>query len=99
MTLSATAGVLRSPHDLLVEEADGELLIVSADNVFVLNETASMIFRLATSTQLSVGGIVQKISSHFDGDLNLMERDVIELLRELESSELIVILDSNRDPT
>ena len=76
--------------EVLFQEVNGEIVLLDleAETYFGLNESGAMVWRLLQK-ELDVEQIVAHLLSEFDAEPGTVEKDVRELLEQLENARLV----------
>ena len=74
------------------QRMNGDVLIVCADNlaIYYLNSTASFFIELADG-KLTVGDIKKKFLARYDVDERELERDFVEMIRDLQWKKILTL--------
>ena len=79
-----------SADDLAVADLDGEAVILDPNSgrYYGLNDVGRRILELAQKPR-SVGELLEALQQEYEVDAELLEKDVVAFLQEMESNELI----------
>jgi len=76
----------------LKERNDGEFLIICNNDlsIYYLNETAKDFYQLADNS-ITFDEIVKKLTEIYDVDIDVIKKDMLHLVRDLQWKHLLVL--------
>jgi hypothetical protein len=86
----------RRKEQIIVQKGSSDLLLFNMDNgsYYALNEVGSRTWELCDGTH-SVAQLVCILAKEYDASVEILETDILELLEDLQSKNLIVECSGN----